>query len=58
MKKLLLSIISPSKMKRFRFMSVLVSILIFIVSIYAIAFPNDIYMNTHKDLYLSQFHVK
>jgi len=50
----LLSIISPSKMKRFRFMSVLVSILIFIVSIYAIAFPNDIYMNTHKDLYLSQ----
>ena len=54
MKQLLLSFIMPLKMKRFRFMSVLVALLIFIVSIYAIALPNDVYMNTHKDYYLSQ----
>lgn len=54
MKEILLSIISPLKMKKFRFMSVLVSILIFIVSIYAISLPNKVYMKNHKDWYLEQ----
>ena len=54
MKELLLSFIMPMKMKRFRFMSVLVSLLIFIVSIYAISLPNRFYMNNNQDFYLSQ----
>ena len=54
MKEILLSIISPLKMKKFRFMSVLVSMLIFIVSIYAISLPNKVYMKNNKDWYLEQ----
>lgn len=54
MKELLLSVISPLKMKKFRFMSVLVSILIFIVSIYAISLPNKFYMKSNKEWYLEQ----
>ena len=54
MKEILLSMVSPLKMKRFRFMSVLVSMLIFIVSIYAIAIPNKVYMKNNKDWYLEQ----
>ena len=54
MKEILLSFISPLKMKKYRFMSILVSILIFIVSIYAISLPNKVYMKNNKDWYLEQ----
>ncbi len=54
MKELLLSFIVPSKMKKYRFMSVLISILIFIVSIYFLSIPHQVYIKTHKDEYLSQ----
>ena len=54
MKDLILSFVNPLKMKRFRFMSVFISILIFIVSVYLIALPNQIYIDNHKTDFLSQ----
>ncbi len=54
MKDLILSFINPLKMKRFRFMSVFISILIFIVSVYLIALPNQVYIDNHKTEFLSQ----
>lgn len=54
MKDFLLSFINPLKMKRFRFMSVFIAMLIFIASVYVISFPYQIYINSHKDEYLSQ----
>lgn len=54
MKEILLSFILPLKMKRFRFMSVFIAMLIFIASVYCIALPNQLYIKSHKDEYLSQ----
>lgn len=54
MKEFLLSLISPLKMKRFRFMSVFISMLIFVVSIYFLAIPHQVYMKANKEEYLLQ----
>lgn len=54
MKEFILSLVSPLKIKKYRYMSVFISMLIFVVSIYFISIPNKIYMNNHKEEYLSQ----
>lgn len=54
MKDFLLSLISPLKMKKYRFMSILIAILIFIVTIYLLSIPHSVYMKSHKEEYLSQ----
>lgn len=54
MKEFLISLFMPMKMKKYRFMSVFVSMLIFVISIYLVAVPNKAYMKMHKEEYLSQ----
>lgn len=54
MKDILLSFIIPSKIKRYRFMSIFVSMLIFVVGVYCIALPNQSYTKRHKDEFLDQ----
>lgn len=54
MKEFILSLIMPLKMKKYRFMSVLIAILIFIATIYLLSFPHQIYMNNNKDEFLAQ----
>ena len=54
MKEILLSLVSPLKMKRYRFMTVFIAMFIFVVSVYLVAIPNQMYMKINKDLYLSQ----
>lgn len=54
MKDFLLSLVSPLKMKKYRFMSILIAILIFIVTIYLLSIPHSVYMKSHKEEYLSQ----
>lgn len=45
----LLSFIIPQKMKRFRHMSILIAILIFVASVYLLIFPYKIVMDNQKD---------
>ena len=54
MKDILLSFIIPSKIKRYRFMSIFVSMLIFVIGVYCIALPNQSYTKRHKDEFLDQ----
>ena len=54
MKEFLLSLISPLKMRKYRYMTVFIAMLIFVVSVYVLAFPNKMYMQMNKDKYLSQ----
>ena len=48
------SIIIPSKMRRFRYMSVLIALLIFVSSIYVVTIPHNVYINTHKDKFINE----
>lgn len=54
MKEFLKALVIPSKMKRFRYMSILIAMLIFVVSIYAITIPHNIYINNHKEKFISE----
>ena len=54
MKELLISLVSPLKMKKYRYMTVFIAMLIFVVSVYVLALPNKMYMKMNKDEYLSQ----
>lgn len=54
MKEFLKALVVPSKMRRFRYMSILVAMLIFVVSIYGITIPHNVYINVHKDKFISE----
>ena len=54
MKEFILSLVSPLKIKKYRFMTVFIAMFIFVVSVYLVAIPNQMYMKINKDLYLSQ----
>ena len=54
MKEILLSVVSPLKIKKYRFMTVFIAMLIFVVSVYVLSFPNKVVMNMNKDTYLSE----
>lgn len=48
------SLIIPSQMRKYRYMTAFISILIFIVSVYAIALPNKAYIKNNKEEFLSK----
>lgn len=52
MKEFLLALVSPLKMRKYRYMSIFISMLIFVVSIYCVSIPNQNYINIHKDEFL------
>lgn len=52
MKDFLLALVSPIKMRKYRYMSVFISMLIFVIAIYCISIPNQNYINMHKDEFL------
>lgn len=53
MKEFLLSMVSPLKMKKYRFMSVFITLLIFVTSVYFIALPHQVYVKNHREKFLA-----
>ncbi len=62
MKQFLQAIFIPSKMRKFRYTTVFVPMLIFVLSIYLITIPHNVYINNNMDKfidensYVSHFH--
>lgn len=62
MKQFIQAIFIPSKMRKFRYTTVFVPMLIFVLSIYLITIPHNVYINNNKEKfidensYVSQFH--
>lgn len=54
MKDFITALIVPSRMRKFRYMSILIAMLIFVVSIYLISIPHNVFLNQNKEKFIKE----